>query len=360
MKSKELPNLRGAFRVRVKTGLSVCIGICAAACLSGCVSACAPGAIGQMGTPEALFPPVFERLETGDSRTITLSFDKEAALLEPPEVSPALPVSSAASDGSDIIVTFDEDQEAGTEYLLSGTVADAEGNRMRLIVPFYGYNPNPPSVLLNEFTTQGSSAKPDCVELAVIRGGNTAGLCVYQGTRNSFTDRKILPPIAVAAGDFVIIHWKPQAVSDEKDETTDKGESGGLMSSGDAWDLWVQGGTGLSGNNGVLTLYSSPTGHLLDGVLYSNRTSGSDTNYAGFGSQSVYERALELAEEEGWAVSGDSIAPEDGINPDDSTATRSMCRASASADTNSAADWHIVPTGKASFGAVNSDEVYTP
>jgi hypothetical protein len=98
----------------------------------------------------------------------------------------------------------------------------------------------------------------------------------------------------------------------------------------------------------------------MDGVLYSNRTSQSDESYRGFGSAQTLARAEELAQAGGWKSAGTRVSPEDAVNPDGSTGTRSICRQSSSADTDSFEDWHIVPTRKASFGAENSDEVYTP
>jgi hypothetical protein len=154
------------------------------------------------------------------------------------------------------------------------------------------------------------------------------------------------------------VHFKPRGVPGEVDETGSTDVSGGLDASPDAYDFWVTGGTGLSGNNGVLTLYTSPNGTLADGLLYSNRTSESDDTYLGFGSKKVMERALELAAQQGWDAGGPRIRPEDGINPEDSTSTRSMCRNTQGDDTNTKDDWHIVPTRGSTFGEENSDEVY--
>jgi hypothetical protein len=93
-------------------------------------------------------------------------------------------------------------------------------------------------------------------------------------------------------------------------------------------------------------------------VLYSKRSSASDTLYRGFGSGETLERVEELAREGGWAARAETVRPEDAVNPEESTATRSLCRGSASADTDRAADWHTVPTRGSTFGAENSDEVY--
>ncbi len=186
------------------------------------------------------------------------------------------------------------------------------------------------------------------------------GVTVYEGTPGSFDDRLVFPPFEVSAGDFVLVHFRPSGDPAEVNETTDSAASGGLDSSPAAWDFWVRGGDGLGGNNGVLSLFGSPGGTLLDGVLYSNRTSESDELYGGFGTAEVLVRARDLVTLGGWRTAGGQPSPEDAVNPDGSTSTRSICRWSSGEDTDAATDWHIVPTRGSTFGARNSDEVYVP
>ena len=187
-----------------------------------------------------------------------------------------------------------------------------------------------------------------------------AGLVLYQGTAASWDNRLVFPAFEVHAGEYVLVHFKPQGLPEERDEPGGPALSGGLDASPVAYDFWVPGGTGLPGNNGVLSLYDRPGGELRDGVLYSNRTSASDSLYRGFGSAATLDRAEELAGEEGWSAAQEGIRPEDAVNPDSSTATRSLCRSSDSRDSDCAADWHTVPTRGSTFGTMNSDERYVP
>jgi hypothetical protein len=196
--------------------------------------------------------------------------------------------------------------------------------------------------------------------LKALTAGNLGGAVLYQGTPSSFDNRIVFPAFEVGEGAFILVHWKPSGDPGEVDETVDMTESKGFDVSDSAWDLWVAGGKGLSGNNGVLSLYDRPGGNCLDGVLYSNRTSQSDELYRGFGSEGTLTRAEELVKDGGWKPTGVRVMPEDAVNPEGSTSTRSICRQSSSADTDTSEDWHIVPTRKASFGAVNCDEVYAP
>jgi hypothetical protein len=185
------------------------------------------------------------------------------------------------------------------------------------------------------------------------------GLVLYQGTESNWRDRLIFPAFPVAAGEFILIHFKPQNIPEEKDETELKDISGGRDASNNAYDFWIRDGTGISGNNGTLALYERPGGSIKDGVLYSNRTSDSDQRYLGFGTRDTMERAIELFEKGGWRAKGGFIRPEDGVSPEGSTGTRSLCRRKGT-DTDTREDWYIVPTRHASFGQENSEEVYIP
>jgi len=247
----------------------------------------------------------------------------------------------------------------GARCMVEGEVMDPSGNTLFFSATVYGWNDAIPKLIINEFTTQGSAAHPDRVELIAVSAGNTAGITFCDGVNLDRNQRLILPPLEVLKGDIIVIHCgKESDIS--VSETVSITESQSKYATDSAWDVWIASGEGLSGNNGIISLYTSPQGDLIDAVLYSNRTSVSDTNYKGFGSRALLNRVAILADQEGWEPSAFDIIPEDGINPDDSTATRSMCRISPITDTNSLKDWYIVPTGKSTFGEVNFDGVYIP
>ncbi|MBI9106212.1 MAG: hypothetical protein JEZ04_05655 [Spirochaetales bacterium] len=309
-----------------------------------------------------LFPPVICGILPINANSIELSFNETVEIESDPVISPPLGTVSCTIEEDIVILTVSDLQSAGTQYVMDGTVTDKRGNRMSFLLPFYGFNAELPGLIINEFTTQGSTTHPDIVELLIISEGITAGLWIVEGTTDFMEQEICLPDCRVKEGDYILIHFKPQGIPEEIDETgTDLSLSGGYDASDDARDFWVPMGSGLSGNNGVIAVYSAPGGKLMDGVLYSNRTSESDENYFGFGSTKMLNKAVQLHEQGGWNASGESRPrPEDGVNPDDSTATRSMCRMSAYGDTDNKKDWHIVPTSSSSFGEINCDEAYLP
>jgi len=212
---------------------------------------------------------------------------------------------------------------------------------------------------INEFTPRGSGNHPDALEILVLSGGNMGGATLYQGVPEGWRDRLVFPAFTVSAGEFIVVHFKPEGLVEEIDETGSKSASGGRDATDTAYDFWLRDSRGIGGNNGVITLYDRPGGRLLDGILYSNRTSDSDDRYLGFGTRDVMEWAQQLQVEGGWSWTGTRIRPEDGVNPEGSTGTRSICRTPGE-DSDGREDWYIVPTRQASFGRENSREIYSP
>lgn len=325
------------------------------------LSSCGPLEDYRQFTDRDIHPPMFISMGTLNPNTLELQFTE--AISSEPEyliIYPDIEIDSLTVENDKLQILFMEDLEPGSLFKIEISVSDLSGNSLTLIADFYGYNSNIPELIINEFTTQGSATNPDKVELRVLSDGNTAGICIYEGIDTEWSQRKVLPAIEVSQDEYIIIHFKPTGTVEEVDETLNTNTSGGLNVHPDAWDLWVEGGSGLSGNNGTITLFTNPRGILIDGVLYSNRTSSSDESYRGFGSTVMMYKADRLFESGGWNSEYDLISPEDAIDPEDSTATRSICRESIFTDNNDPADWHIVPTSTASFGEVNSDGIYVP
>lgn len=332
---------------------------CALLLLSLC-TCCGPIAdIRERFDPD-LTPPVLMGIRTLSEEQVELAFDEPPSCrIEDIAIVPELIPVLVQNEGSLVLLSLSP-QTPGMPYRLEAVVVDEAGNANHFLAVFYGYNGNPPELLINEYTTRGTGNHPDAVELKVSGGGNMGGLVLYEGTPSNCDDRLIFPAFEVEAGDFLIVHFKPQGIPEEINETGKKSLSGGLDSSENAYDFWIPEGAGISGNNGVISLYNRPGGEILDGVLYSDRSSGSDERYGGFGTLDSLERAEELVADGGWITTEERVRPEDAVSPEGSTGTRSICRSAASEDSDTAADWHIVPTRGFTFGEENSDEVFVP
>jgi len=331
----------------------------AAAMLAALLGACGPVPWSK-GPDLDLRPPMIESVSATSPRSLEVAFDEEAGLdAATLRIEPVLEVRDVSPPGRTVTVGVDT-QVPGREYRMEATARDDRGNSTTFLAAFSGFNDRVPRMIVNEFTPRGSTDHPDLVELKALEDGDMGGLVLYAGTPSSFDARLVFPSFEIARGSFVVVHCRPSGDPLEVDETGDLAASGGTDASPTVRDFWLRGSTGLGGNNGVISVYARPGGPILDGLLYSNRTSDSDERYRGFGSSDVLERAEELARDGGWRASGALVAPEDGIDPDGSTATRSICRSSASLDTDARGDWHIVPTRGSTFGADNSDEEYVP
>jgi len=307
-----------------------------------------------------LVPPQVLSVGATSSRDVRIEFDEEATLVEgKTRIAPDLGTPSVSGTGRELTLSAGE-QSPGRPYTLEAEAQDTHGNTASFLAGFYGWNPHVPRLLISELTPRGSDTHPDFVELAVMTDGDMGGVALLVGTPANFEERLVFPSFSVTKGSFIVVHMKPTGDPAEVDEPGDPTLSSGADTSSTAYDFWMRDAKGLGSNNGAVTLVARPGGECLDAVLYSNRTSQSDEAYRGFGSTAMMNRADELVSLGAWTAAGTRILPEDAVNPEESTATRSLCRASSLADTNGSDDWHVVPTRKASPGTVNTDEVYAP
>ncbi len=305
-------------------------------------------------------PPVVTGLRFLSPLDLEVRFDEPVRLVSGPLHPDSVSVAQVEILDDRLVFRFDPAPSPEREHYVEAQVADAAGNNLRFVARFYGLNPMLPAMIINEFITKSSANHGEFVEIRILTDGNLAGAALYEGTPDDWDQRFVFPSVDVEAGDYVVVHFRPQGIPEEINETSDKGASGGRNASPDAWDFWVRGGSGLSSNNGVLSLTENPLGGYISAVLYSNRTSDSDERYRGFGSRKVMDRADEITAAGAWAAAAGAVAPEDAINSSLSTATRSMSRASDGRNTNSAADWHITPARGSTPGRENTDEVYEP
>ena len=303
-----------------------------------------------------LLPPVFNGITVTSATSLVARFDEPVTMAQDSVSIDPGPAVTGIRGGKEVELTLAAPLVAGKRYTLRAKASDQRGNSTTFVAQLWGYNPRPPELVINEFTTQGSKKRPDAIELYVTRGGNLGGVAVYDGADDNYRDRVVLPGVEVAAGDYLVIHATANGLGENEDTGPDQSDH--ELALAGVWDFWMEEGTGLSGRNGVLTVHAAPDGALLDGVLYSNRTSDSDSRYRGFGSKATMLRADRLAELGGWQFSGERIAPEDAISSAATTSTRSLNRDGSATDTDSAADWHTVPTRGSSFGAANSEEVH--
>ena len=261
--------------------------------------------------------------------------------------------------GNTILVSFAEAQKIAENYVMRLKVKDKAGNSLSFLYKFSGWNPRVPRILINELTPRGSKTRPDAVELLVMSDGSIGGVVFTIGTEENAKGEFVFPLVDVKSGDFIVMHTKPQGIPEEVNETAGIDVSRGLLATDTARDFWMPEAPGLPGNNGAAVLYSRRRGKVLDAVIWSSRADNPDEEHLGWTRES-FQWASALAASGAWQSSGEAVLPSEAVQAEGSTATRSIGRGTDADDTDTASDWHIVPTRGASFGAANTDDIYRP
>ena len=279
-------------------------------------------------------PPVLLSWQMTSADTVRLSFN-EPVIIKGDDftVDGAAVAASTVSMGT-VTITLAGAIPLGRSARLEGRVEDFHRNSVRFSITLWAQNPNPATLLINEFTTKGSEANPDRVELVATGRGNIAGLTLYAGTASSYSDRIIFPDRWVERGTYLVVRFQ-EGVDDGGEYTSEKR-------------------SGLGSNNGALSVALSPEWEspVIDAVVWGNLIT---TTFEGFGSQALLTQVSQLYGAQQW----NSQKSRDSVDSTGSTATRSFCRERLS-DTNSNADWYICDTRQASFGALNSEKRYVP
>lgn len=263
-------------------------------------------------------------------------------------------------DSTMLLVSIADTLQAGKQYSITGTVEDKYGNSILFVLPFWGYNPAVPKLLISELLTQGSSTHPDAIELYALSAGNLAGCTLYIGSPAQYSYHYIFPACTINKGEYIVLHLKPQGLPEEIDELQSITASGGLDASPTGRDFWSKQNPGaLPGSNGAVTVFSNPLGSCIDAVIYSDRTSASDTTYKGFGTATLLAQVTDIVTIGAWVMPS-GLMPEAAASSAYTTSTRTLCRWQSQQDTDTAQDWHVVPTKGSTIGAPNTDESYVP
>jgi hypothetical protein len=304
-------------------------------------------------------PPVLTHVAARGESEFALVFDEPVELRDA-VMEPTRTIVDSHWRDEELRVEVAEPLHPGELYWIDARVEDESGNISSVLVSVYGMNTDLPPVLINEVVCQGSGNHSDWVELHAVEAGNLGGLTLYEGSPSFWDSRYVFPQMEVSAGDYIIVHFKPQGDPEEIDETDDPAASGGQNHHPEAWDVWVEGGDGIPNTTGALSLTEFPGGPLLDAFLYTSKSYDASHPLRGFGLASQLDILEELVELNAWSISGTDVIPEDLFDPDNSTGTRSINRTPGSEDTDTPQDWHIGPTSSSTAGYENTTEVYEP
>lgn len=280
--------------------------------------------------------PVLVAVSSVSSSIIRLEFDEPVRVygrsFEP---------LSARADGKFIFVSLDRSLLPGMRSDVSGRVKDYSGNTSGFTIQVWGFNPQMPEVLINEFTTKGTTKSPDRTELRIMSSGNINGMTLYCGVPSDFEVSVVFGDIDVRSGDMVVIWWTKELPDQVTPETTD---SEGFR----VFNICAGSDDNLPSNNGVIVLCDNPAlgASVMDAVVYSNFSQ----SHEGFGTKAALERARWVLDSGAWKG--------EALDSTSSTATRSMSRLTDGRDSDGSSDWIITVTGGATFGSANTSEAY--
>lgn len=235
-------------------------------------------------------------------------------------------------EGTIFMITFPEPLKRGESAVLSVTAEDLAGNTARASFALTGPNDDIPITLINEVSIKGTSASPDRIELLILEDGNTAGMTVKDGSREHYDHEWILPELDVISGDIILIYWDAD-ITGNAVEKRDENFTYSFSAGSD---------TTLSGTNGAIAVYTSPSGKILDGLIY---TTGTSELCNGYGNTKTEEAAFMLIKEGEWTS--------EPISSLDVTSSRVIARYPGGIDSNSADDFFITAARKSTFGEPN-------
>ena len=198
------------------------------------------GRTGRHGPPSSRAPV---KLEVGFDEPV--SVDSEPRLRRVGEDDPARAEETVAQI-SVVRFLFEVAPSPAAEHHVEAQVADEAGNHLRFVARFYGLNPFMlPAMLINEFTTQGSGNQPGPRRAPRPHRRQPRRSVLYEGVPGNWEQRFVFPSVDVVAGDYLVVHFKPEGIADEVNETSRRDASGGLDASPRAWDFWVDGRNGV-------------------------------------------------------------------------------------------------------------------
>jgi hypothetical protein len=307
-------------------------------------------------------PKLIDSCVTGP-KVARLRFDREVSvtgaeiLLDatPPRSIPACgePVASvpgAAAYAVDVV--FEETVGVGVGAAVSATVEDGKGNTLSFVLPFVGFNNRVPRLRISEVRFAYSKPKVEFIELLALSAGNLAGVEICNPLNEALPSYQ-MPAAEVQAGDYVVWHLRTveEGVLDELGPRSPSGlgVSAGVDASAQSRDLWSALTKAPLKTNNVIVVRERKGGLILDALLCSDGLS------ADWASEAVRGVASEAVATGAW-LGGEGIGA--AASAAGSTVTRTLGRrvaldGSALLDSDSASDWCVCPTGKATPGARN-------
>jgi len=304
------------------------------------VSACSTEAAlqGLLGT--SAVSPVFLGCKTSAEGEVEFLFSREVKVsslyFDPPLET------EVVRQGEAVTIRFRSTLPGGSKIAADLLVEDKAKNTLNVLVNFRTRNDRMPDLLINEIRTAYSKPKVEFVEIRTLTAGNLGGMRLFAAYESEAPIFEF-PSVEVKAGEYIVVHTRSIEEGLVDETGTKLGESGGTEASANARDFWIPGSVLLHSTNAIYLMDQDDK--VLNGVtLFGSKYKWTDR---------VAEAAQFLADQNAWK----GASPEDAVDSDGNTATRTICRTTG-ANTNSAANWYITATSSATPGGANSAKRY--
>ena len=236
------------------------------------LAACSPDAGDILMPAGDIRPPAILEAGQRSPGTFSVLFDEDISPVgERYAFDPGGITATPRADGSALEVSLEPPVGAGIPCSLCGEARDASGNVTRFLFSFVGYNERPASLRVNEVQTgkNSSASNPhrDYIEFLAEEGGDLGGVFV-QWSSTAKLASYTFPPCEVRKGAVIVLHYAPEGLAEEIDETgANLGASGGVDASASGRDFWTQAG-GIPDETGIIAVRGREADPPADGLFY--------------------------------------------------------------------------------------------
>ncbi|MHB9293429.1 hypothetical protein Holit_02551 [Hollandina sp. SP2] len=291
--------------------------------------------------------PVFLGCKAVSAQKISFQFSLPVTVVSL-HFDPPLEV-TAVTEGAQVEVMVNQDLQGGAAVTVNMLVEDNQRNTLNLLVPFRTKNDQLPSFMITELRTEYAKPKVEFVELKTLSPGNLGALRLFIASNG---DKPVFefPPVAVGAGEYLVIHLRNLEEGTLNETGTDRSASPGTEAFPESRDFWVP-DTKEKFRKTDVVFFMDQDDQILDGVVLSEN---SDTSWV---KEELAEAARLVNRQGAWFPSPD---PHDAVLSKGTTVTRSISRNETAPDRNSAEDWYITATSGVTPGKANTLKRYVP
>ena len=164
----------------------------------------------------------------------------------------------------------------GLKYEIFGTVEDKIGNSLTFCVPFIGFNPSVPKMIITEAQIKYAKAtvsgnvlyRTEFIELMALEDGNLAGIEIISacdGEKGKF----VLPAVDVKKSEIILVHPRTKETGCINEDGDDLNLATAPFSKDGVRDLWAENeNSHYNDSTDVIYLLNTVNNSVIDGFVY--------------------------------------------------------------------------------------------